>query len=94
MCVRRHFPLIVAAALKLRQKHFVIDGEAVVVRPDGISDFDALASRRHDKRAQFYAFDMLAGDGEDYRPQALSLRKGQPHATAQAPRRRHLHCRI
>jgi bifunctional non-homologous end joining protein LigD len=46
-----------------------------VLRPEGKSDFDALASRRHDKRAQFYAFDMLAGDGEDYRPQALLLRK-------------------
>jgi bifunctional non-homologous end joining protein LigD len=69
------FPLIVAGALKLRQEHFVIDGEVVVLRPDGISDFDALASRRHGKRAQFYAFDMLAGDGEDYRPRALVLRK-------------------
>jgi bifunctional non-homologous end joining protein LigD len=35
---------IVAAALKLRQERFVIDGEADVLRPDGISDFDALAS--------------------------------------------------
>jgi bifunctional non-homologous end joining protein LigD len=29
----------------------------------------------HDKRAQLYAFDMLAGDGEDYRGLPLSLRK-------------------
>jgi ATP-dependent DNA ligase len=36
---------------------------------------DALASRKHDKQAQFYAFDMLAGDREDYRPQSLVLRK-------------------
>jgi bifunctional non-homologous end joining protein LigD len=69
------FPLIVAAALKLRQKHFVIDGKVVVLDKDGVSDFDALHSRKHDKRAQFYAFDMLAGDGEDFRPQALVLRK-------------------
>jgi bifunctional non-homologous end joining protein LigD len=39
-----------------------------------MSDFDALSSRKHDKRARFYAFDMLAGDGEDYRSQALVLR--------------------
>jgi hypothetical protein len=38
----RHFPLIVAAALKLRQKHFVIDGETVVLDREGVSDFDAL----------------------------------------------------
>jgi bifunctional non-homologous end joining protein LigD len=71
----RHFRLIVAAALKLRQKDFVLDGEVVVLNKEGVSDFDALASRRHDKRAQFYAFDMLAGDGEDFRPQALAMRK-------------------
>jgi bifunctional non-homologous end joining protein LigD len=71
----RHFPLITAAALKLRPKHFVIDGEVVVLDKDGVSDFDALASRKHDKRTQFYAFDMLAADGEDLRPQALVMRK-------------------
>jgi bifunctional non-homologous end joining protein LigD len=48
----QRFPLIVADALKLRQKHFVIDGEMVVLDRDGVSDFDALASRKHDKRAQ------------------------------------------
>jgi hypothetical protein len=37
------------AALKLRKKHFVIDGEAFVLDEDGVSDFDALASRKHDK---------------------------------------------
>jgi bifunctional non-homologous end joining protein LigD len=83
----RHFPLIVAAALKLRQQHFVIDGEVVVLDEDGVSDFDALA--KHDKRAQFYAFDMLAGDGEDFRPQVAA--QGQSRPTAQAPRGWHLH---
>jgi bifunctional non-homologous end joining protein LigD len=36
------FPLIVAGALKVRQKHFVLDGEVVVLDKDGVSDFDAL----------------------------------------------------
>jgi bifunctional non-homologous end joining protein LigD len=71
----KHFPLIVEAALKLRRKHFVLDGEVVVLDKDGVSDFDALASRQHDKRAQFYAFDILAGNGEDLRPLPLALRK-------------------
>jgi bifunctional non-homologous end joining protein LigD len=57
----------------LRQQHFVIDGEIVVLDKDGISDFDA--PRKHDKRAQLCAFDMLAGDSEDLRPVPLSLRK-------------------
>jgi bifunctional non-homologous end joining protein LigD len=72
----QQFPLIVAAALKLYQKHFVIDGEVVVLRSDGVSDFDALASRKHDKRAMLCAFDLLAGDGMDLRPWPLVLRKG------------------
>jgi bifunctional non-homologous end joining protein LigD len=54
----------------------VIDGEVVVLKPDGVSDFDALASRKHDKRALLYAFDMLAGEGEDLRSWPLALRKG------------------
>jgi ATP-dependent DNA ligase len=42
---------------------FLLDGEVVVLDKDGVSDFDALSSRKHDKRALFYPFDMLAGDG-------------------------------
>src|SRR5262249_13874474 len=61
----------------VRQTQFVIDGEVVVVDSEGFSDFEALASRHHDKRAQLYAFDMLAGDGEDLRPLPLSLRKAK-----------------
>jgi bifunctional non-homologous end joining protein LigD len=69
------FPPIVSAALKLPEKHYVIDGEVVVLRSDGVSDFDALHSRRHDKRATLYAFDLLAGDGDDLRRLPLALRK-------------------
>jgi bifunctional non-homologous end joining protein LigD len=67
--------LIVAGALTLRPKQFAIDGEVVVLNNDGISNFEALASRRHDKQALLYAFDMLADGGEDLRPLALALRK-------------------
>jgi ATP-dependent DNA ligase len=42
---------------------------------DGISDFDALHSRKHDDEVQFYAFDMLVGDGEYLRNLPLSMRK-------------------
>jgi hypothetical protein len=40
----KRYQWIVEAALKNRQKRFVIDGEAVVLGVDGISDFDALLS--------------------------------------------------
>lgn len=46
------------AALKNRQKHFAIDGEAVVLSVDGISDFNSLHSRKHEEEVQLYAFDI------------------------------------
>ena len=61
------YPWIVEAALKNRQLHFVIDGEAVLLGVDGISDFNGLHSRKHDDEVQLYAFDVLALEGEDLR---------------------------
>ena len=69
------YPWVVESALKNRIKQFVIDGEAVVLGVDGIPDFNALHSRKHDEEVQLYAFDILALDGEDLRPLPLSLRK-------------------
>jgi hypothetical protein len=54
------YPLIVEAALKNRQKRFIIDGEAVVLGLDGISDFDALHSDKHNDEAQLCAFGRTA----------------------------------
>lgn len=69
------YPWIIESALSNRQKNFVIDGEAVILGVDGRSDFDALHSGRQDDEVQFYAFDMLAGDGDDMRSLPLSMRK-------------------
>jgi bifunctional non-homologous end joining protein LigD len=69
------FPWIVEAALKNRTKQFVIDGEAVILGVDGISDFNALHSGRHNEEVQLYAFDILAMDGDDLRDLPLSMRK-------------------
>jgi hypothetical protein len=69
------YPWIVKAALKNRQKQFVIDGEAVILGVDGIPDFNALHSHKHDHEVQLYAFDILALDGEDLRGLPLSMRK-------------------
>ncbi|MBR1170554.1 RNA ligase family protein [Bradyrhizobium liaoningense] len=71
----KRYPWIVQAALKNREQQFVIDGEAVVLGDDGVSDFNALHSRRHDEEVQLYAFDVLALGGEDLRPLPLSMRK-------------------
>jgi bifunctional non-homologous end joining protein LigD len=69
------YPLIVEAALKNRTPSFVIDGEAVLLGVDGVSDFNGLHSRRHDDQVQLYAFDVLALGGDDLRKLPLHLRK-------------------
>jgi bifunctional non-homologous end joining protein LigD len=69
------YPWIVEAALKNKTSNFVIDGEAVLLGVDGISDFNGLHSRRHDDEVQLYAFDVLALDGDDLRKLPLYLRK-------------------
>jgi bifunctional non-homologous end joining protein LigD len=69
------YPWIVESALKNRIRQFVIDGEAVVLGVDGVSDFNALHSSQHDEEVQLYAFDILALDGEDLHGLPLSLRK-------------------
>ncbi|MGY8681232.1 hypothetical protein Q2941_26065 [Bradyrhizobium sp. UFLA05-153] len=56
-----------------REKRFVLDGEIVVLGVDGISDCDALHSRKHGGSA--LAFDALAIDGDDLRALPLHLRK-------------------
>ena len=54
------YPWIVETARKVRQKRFVLDGEAVILGVDDVSDFNALHSRRHDHEVQFCAFDRRA----------------------------------
>jgi hypothetical protein len=58
------YPLIVEAALKNRTSSFVIDGEALLLGVDGVSDLNGLHSRRHDGEVQLCAFDILALDSE------------------------------
>src|SRR6201994_4875972 len=71
----KRFPWIVEAALKNRQKQFVIDGEAIILGVDGNSDFNALHSGSHNDEVQLLAFDALAMDGDDLRDLPLSMRK-------------------
>lgn len=63
----KRYPWVAEAALEIRQKRFVIDGEAVILRVDGISDFNALHSRKHDHEVQLYAFNVLPMGGDDLR---------------------------
>ena len=70
----KRYPWIVESALKNRYKQFVIDGEAVILGVDGISDFNALHSGKHNCEVRLYSFDILALDGDDLRTLPLSMR--------------------
>jgi bifunctional non-homologous end joining protein LigD len=71
------FPAIVDAARRLRAKSFLIDGEAVVCRPDGLSDFDALRRGRRGHEVTLAAFDLIELQGDDLRNDPLLTRKRQ-----------------
>jgi bifunctional non-homologous end joining protein LigD len=57
----------IADAEQIKAKSFTIDGEAVVVGPDGLSRFEDLRSRDAAHAAILYAFDLIEHGGEDMR---------------------------
>jgi ATP-dependent DNA ligase len=69
------YPWIVEAARKVRRERFVIDGEAVILGVDGVSDFNALHSGKHNEEVQLCAFDLLVEGDDDLRKLPLHLRK-------------------
>ena len=53
----------------------VLDGEAVVLRPDQTSDFEALRSPHGQAAAVLVAYDLMEVDGHDVRPESLEERR-------------------
>ena len=68
-------PAIAAAAARIRAKMFTIDGEAVVLGPDGLSRFDELRRREAAHSAMLYAFDLIEHEGQDMREHPFLDRK-------------------
>src|SRR5215469_13979744 len=68
-------PAIAAAAERIEAKSFTIDGEAVVLGPDGLSRFEELRRREAARTAILYAFDLIEHDGEDLRDRPFLDRK-------------------
>jgi bifunctional non-homologous end joining protein LigD len=71
-------PLIADALAKLRVKSITLDGEGVVCRRDGVSDFDRLRAavgRMGSRDAFLYAFDLLEINGTDLRRDAWDERR-------------------
>jgi ATP-dependent DNA ligase len=69
---------------QIKAKSFTIDGEAVVLGPDGLSRFELLRTRAAAHAAILYAFDLIEHDGEDMRklhrmsPLSARSRRGGP----------------
>jgi bifunctional non-homologous end joining protein LigD len=53
----------------------LIDGEAVVLRSDGRSDFVALLTKRGGAQATLVAFDLLRLDSDDLRLRPIEARR-------------------
>jgi len=70
-------PRIAEAVRSLPVDSVLIDGEAVVFRPDGHSDFESLRTKRGAERATFVAFDLLNVEGEDFRKSPLEVRRAE-----------------
>jgi bifunctional non-homologous end joining protein LigD len=71
-------PLIAKALAALRVKSVTLDGEGVVCREDGVSDFDRLRAavgRLGSRDAFLYAFDLLEINGDDLRPYEWQVRR-------------------
>src|SRR5262245_52376261 len=71
-------PLIAEALAKLQVRSVTIDGEGVVCRPDGVTDFDRLRAavgRLGSRDAFLYALDVLEIDGEDLRRYEWHVRR-------------------
>ncbi len=73
-------PRIAEAVRSLPVDGALVDGEAVVFRPDGHSDFAALRTKRGAERAAFVAFDLLNVEGKDFRKLPLEVRRARLEA--------------
>jgi bifunctional non-homologous end joining protein LigD len=74
------FPVVAAALARLDARTALLDGELVVLRPDGSTDFQALQNALQESRSDpvvYCVFDLLHEDGEDLMPLPLEERKAR-----------------
>ena len=71
------YPSISRAASHLPCHSAIIDGEAILPKGDGTSDFEAFQSAIHDNPHSIilYAFDLMHVDGTDLRRKSLAVRR-------------------
>jgi len=71
------FPTVAAAIARLPARRAVLDGEVAAVLPDGRTSFQALQNARDGADIAYFAFDLLALDGDDLAPLPLEQRKAR-----------------
>src|SRR3954454_5467196 len=71
----KSFTRIRDAVAELPVESAVLDGEAVLIRPDNTFDFEGLRSRQGQAGAILVAYDVMEVDGQDVRPEALEERR-------------------
>lgn len=72
------FPTLAAAIQSIGASEFIVDGELVMLRSDGVSDFAALQNALRsnlERELVYFVFDLLYLKGYDLREVALSQRK-------------------
>jgi bifunctional non-homologous end joining protein LigD len=67
--------MIADGAERIKAKSFTIDGEAVVLGPDGLSRFEELSRREAADTGILYAFDLIEHSGENMRNRSFLDRK-------------------
>ena len=71
------FPTVAAAVAALPVERAVLDGEVAAVLPDGRTSFQGLQTARSGANIAYFAFDLLALDGEDLTALPLDERKAR-----------------
>jgi bifunctional non-homologous end joining protein LigD len=71
------FSRIAEAVCALPVEQALIDGEAVVFRSDGLSDFAAIRTKAGAAEASYVAFDLLTLAGKDIRLQPIEDRRAE-----------------
>ena len=71
----KRYPQILQAADALQKRSFLIDGEAVACRDDGMADFNRIRYRQYDAEVFLYAFDLIELNGDDLLRDPLQVRK-------------------
>jgi len=71
------FRSVAVAGAEIGARSALLDGEVAVLAPSGVTSFQSLQNRRPGTALVYFAFDLLALDGQDLRPRPIEERKAR-----------------